>query len=242
LGRDWPRIVGWGYLLSVAALVTVLAVALVLIFLPLVLGRVRIPSRETVAPVILFFGGVGLGFMLLEIALFQKASLLLGAPTLAAGVVVGSMLLGAGLGSIVSRRMQPWPDRLLLVVMVLVAGLGWGCLMIFQEAWRAVAGWPILYRGAAAALPAALVAFLMGMPLPEGLRRLRPLGLGAVAWAWGLNGFASVAGSVAAPLVAMHFGFRPLVLGAGLCYVVAGMVSRALGSEPAPKAGGEDAS
>ena len=54
------------------------------------------------------------------------------------------------------------------------------------------------------------LAFPMGTMLPRGIARIRDLGAGAVAWAWGINGFCSVMGALAAPLIAIEVGFVAL--------------------------------
>ncbi|MCA9556368.1 MAG: hypothetical protein KC933_40465, partial [Myxococcales bacterium] len=55
--------------------------------------------------VTLYFAGLGLGFMLLEVALVQRLGLLLGRPALAFAVVFAGLLLGAGAGSLRSARL-----------------------------------------------------------------------------------------------------------------------------------------
>jgi hypothetical protein len=50
------------------------------------------------------------------------------------------------------------------------------------------------------------LGFLMGIPFPSGLRALRPRGEEALAWAIGVNAFASVIGSLVAVPVAMFSG------------------------------------
>ena len=46
------------------------------------------------------------------------------------------------------------------------------------------------------------LAFMMGMPMPSGLRILAAQGEDLVPWAWGVNGVASVLGSVLAVVLA----------------------------------------
>jgi hypothetical protein len=69
----------------------------------------------------------------------------------------------------------------------------------------------------------------MGWPLPIGLllleRRFPPL----IPWAWGINGFASVAAAPLAVLLSMSFGFRLVLLGAVGCYSLAAVVALQLG-------------
>jgi hypothetical protein len=60
--------------------------------------------------------------------------------------------------------------------------------------------------------------------MPHGLAALAARGPAVVAWAWGVNGFASVAGALLASLLALSLGLRGLAVAAGLCYLIAGAV------------------
>ena len=51
-----------------------------------------------------YFGMLGAGFMLIEVALLQRFVLLLGHPVYSLTVTLFSVLLGTGIGSLVSRR------------------------------------------------------------------------------------------------------------------------------------------
>ena len=51
-----------------------------------------------------YFGLLGAGFMLVEVALLQRFVLLLGHPVYSLTVTLFSLLLGTGLGSYLSRR------------------------------------------------------------------------------------------------------------------------------------------
>src|SRR5262249_8319128 len=74
---------------------------------------------------------------------------------------------------------------------------------------------------------ALLVAFLAPgslfprMPLPLKRRSLAVPGAALVPWAWAVNGFASVAGSVMAVMLAMNVGFHAVLLLAAVCYLLA---------------------
>jgi len=87
-------------------------------------------------------------------------------------------------------------------------------------------------------ITAALLAplgFVMGMPLPTGVRILARSAPELVPWAWGVNGAASVLGSVAALVIALLAGFNEaLLVGAGaylLAIVCMASASRRLASE-----------
>ena len=60
------------------------------------------------------------------------------------------------------------------------------------------------------------LAILMGLPFPLGLAWLERDAPDLVAWAWAVNGCASVIASVLAAILALSYGFTlVLLLGAG---------------------------
>jgi hypothetical protein len=67
----------------------------------------------------------------------------------------------------------------------------------------------------------------MGIPFPAGLQLVSDRRSRLVPWAWGLNGAASVLGAALATLLAVHLGFRAVVILAFACYAAA---AAALGS------------
>lgn len=72
------------------------------------------------------------------------------------------------------------------------------------------------------------LGFLMGMPFPTGLKISKQIFERDVGWMWGINGVASVLGSVLAVVVAVLLGFTlTLVLGA-VAYLLAGFIFNAI--------------
>ena len=58
----------------------------------------------------------------------------------------------------------------------------------------------------------------MGMPFPLALGNLTGKAENMIPWAWGINGCASVISAMAAPLLAIHFGFSVVLTVALLIY------------------------
>jgi hypothetical protein len=86
------------------------------------------------------------------------------------------------------------------------------------------APWRVLVTVAALA-PLGLA---LGMPMPTGIRLLHQRALELIPWAWGVNGAASVLGSVGAVALAMGAGFNlALLVGAGLYLAALAFVQRA---------------
>src|SRR5688500_1481649 len=94
---------------GLSALLTLMGISAVLVLLfivgPLIAGGGR-PGRGWGAWLV-YFGALGAGFMLLEVALLQRFVLLLGHPVYSLTVTLFSLLLGTGLGSLISRRVAP---------------------------------------------------------------------------------------------------------------------------------------
>jgi hypothetical protein len=75
------------------------------------------------------------------------------------------------------------------------------------------------------------------MFMPLGLTRvgtLREHGDEYVAWAWAVNGFFSVIGSVLTTILAMEFGFRTVQVGALAVYAIAVLAYQRLNLVGAP--------
>jgi hypothetical protein len=63
----------------------------------------------------------------------------------------------------------------------------------------------------------------MGWPFPAGMTLLEQWSPGLLPWAWGINGFASVAAAPLAVILAMSLGFR-MVLGLAVTSYLAAVV------------------
>ena len=195
-------------LLVLALALGILAVLCALALgLPLVLVRERPPLSSMT-----FFAAIGVGFLLFEIALIQRFTLFLGFPTYALSVVLFSLLVFTGLGSLASPRAR--------IVPALTAACGLIALAAFvlQPLLAALIELPFAARVAVTVVLIAPPALLLGTAMPIGLSRLHA---SAVPWAWAINGVSSVLASVLAVAVAITWGFRVVTLLALACYLVA---------------------
>ena len=156
------------------------------------LALVRGEGRPSVAS-LGFFAAIGLGFLVLEVVLIQRFVLFLGFPTYALSVVLFALLIFTGIGSLVSARAGRADPR-----RTLIAALGAGAVMIalaafgLQPLLRALIDLPFAARIACTIALLAPLGVALGMAMPLGLRRLEGLYPSGVAWAWGINGVASV--------------------------------------------------
>ncbi len=215
--------------------VSLMAVLVVLLLPPLVLGA-KVPHEPSLLLYLLYFLCIGAGYILVEVALIQKFVLFLGHPTYALTVVVFSLLLSSSLGSSFSRRALDGRTSRLLAslggVTLLVAVLA--CLLL------------LLSRGVGLPLPAKMLitvalifpaGFVMGMPFPAGLARLEGWRPESLRWAWSLNAAASVLGSVGALVCAIYMGLTLTMLMGGVLYVVALLIVARVGNRLSPPRG-----
>jgi len=222
----------WGQLILVATLAQAVLLSAVLILLPLRFSRKTAASLAGGTRALSFFALIGAGFLFIEIASMQRFVLLLGHPLYAVAGVLAAFLLsagvGAGLAPKLSARTAGTTHALNLAVGLIVffAGLHLALLPALAEALQALPEGPAAVLALAAIVP---LGIAMGMPFPLVLARLRASRPELVPWAWGMNGFASVASAVLAKLLAMSIGFTGVIGLAVLCYLGAAWAARRVG-------------
>lgn len=177
-------------------------------------------GERPAVPSLLYFGAIGLGFLLLEIVLIQRFVLFLGFPTYSLSVVLFSLLIFTGVGSAVSSRLAH-TRRTLTRVLGVAAALIAVSAFTLQPLLRSLIDLPFPARVAVSIALLAPVGVALGMPMPLGLARFSALYPRSVAYAWGVNGIASVLASVLGIVVAINFGYRVASLVAAACYVLA---------------------
>ena len=197
-----------------------LVLSLLAIVLPLAL-RAR-PRRRLSASLVgglAYFGLIGVGFMLCEMGLLQRLSLVLGHPSYSLMVVLASLVGAAGAGSWLSESLPfdraPWCFVLPLLAAAALLLLAWGLPIIAP----AIQGWSTVARIFAAIAICSAVGVVLGMLFPTGMRLVRSRHDEETPWFWGLNGVGSVLASSIAVLIALGWGLRWLFGAAAACYV-----------------------
>jgi hypothetical protein len=201
--------------LTTLAILAVLAAAGLV--LPLALTRGANPPRWTA---LVYFGAIGVGFLLVEIVLIQRFVLFLGFPTYALSVVLFSLLVWTGVGSLLSTRWRDPRRGLALGLTAVVALLGLGAFGL-QPLLRELVHLPLPVRAAVSVVLLAPIGIALGAPMPLGLRRLEGLHPSGVPFAWGVNGVTSVFASVLGVAVAIYAGFAATTLLAAAFYLLA---------------------
>jgi len=170
--------------------------------------------------VFLYFSGIGLGFMFLEIALIQQFTLFWGHPLYSAAGVIAALLCGMGIGSFFTARLPDCP-KILIAAPVAAAGLALLLPLALPVFMSSALSWPEFWKWTGGIILLLLPATALGTVFPLMLRRLDNTLPHQVPWAWGINGCFSVLAAPLAVLIAMQGGFPVVGLAAALCYFVA---------------------
>ena len=188
-------------------LLTVAALTFACIVLPLRLSRIRLARGD--AGLLLFFGAIGTGFMLIEISMMQRLIVFLGHPIYSLSVILFVLLLAGGLGSYLSvriadARLRVAGLRVLAALMIVLVAAGAATVPLITAFSDAETPVRIAVSGALLAA----MGVLMGMAFPLGMR-VAMLSRGELApWLWGVNGATSVLASVLAVVIAMAAGIN----------------------------------
>ena len=214
-----------GNLRALLFLLCFLLAAFVLVILTIVCPLVWRSDRAGPRPLaggVGYFVLIGLGFMLVEMAMMQQLSIFLGHPIYSLVVVLTGLILSAGAGSQASEKLRlgsSWSAR--GPALASVAGIFLYLAAVLPVIHRFVAG--VLWQRAIFSLALIMPAgFLMGFCFPVGLRWMKQLGQERnLPWMWALNGAASVLASFIAMLISMETSIPACVLTGAACYLLA---------------------
>ncbi len=192
-----------------------------LIFLPLAkFSRegLRVPNRWRL---LLYFAALGFGFITIEMALLSHFTLFLGQPVYTYAVILASLLVFTGIGSYLTGNAVAHPQRALQKIVPLVLLAVFLTALITPWLFSAALGLALWMRVLLAVIVLAPLGILLGMPFPLGLRLVSEEAAALVPWAWGVNGFFTVIGTVSTLMIGMTFGFKVALLVGALCYLIA---------------------
>ena len=209
-------------------LIAVLIVAVLSVLIPLM--RIKSKSKknrkgrekENVLLPLFVFISIGIGFMILEISLFQKFILYLGSPTIALSILLGSLLVGMGVGSFFGGKIYSHDVvKRLKIISGLIVIAGVLLFIIYPSILNELLIYGLALRAIVCFILLLPFGFLLGIPFPSGLQILKQTHLEKyIPWMYGVNGILTVLGSITAVILSMTFGFSITFLIGLLIYFV----------------------
>jgi len=208
-------------LFIIGQLVVSTVIALLFILAPLALFRRRGLDHAYLERFLVYFSGLGAGFISIEIALMQKLTLFLGHPLYSITVTLFAILVFTGFGSLFSGRWFHSPGRRAWFVPAALAALLTLVILFSPAIVTHFVGLPLPWRITIAVALLAPIALVLGIPFAYGIHLLNRFNPTIVPWAWAVNGFFTVIGSILVVIVSMNLGFSIVLVAAVLIYAAA---------------------
>jgi predicted membrane-bound spermidine synthase len=218
-------VVKWALTYSNSVYLSILFLSILLpvglIFIPLKASTKGYVSKNFV----FYFFLIGLSFITVEIIMIKIFQLYLGNPAYSISVIISSLLVSSGIGSLLSKKMKGIIGKyfilifsvLLFLILVLYS------LFLFKII-SAFIHFDLIGRVFITFILIFIPGFLMGVFFPTGIEYIGKRQKSMVGWAWGSNAFATVLGSVMTVIIAINWNFSVSLLLAALFYISAGLI------------------
>jgi hypothetical protein len=194
----------------------------------LVVVSILIPLRHAVRDVggrlvlggTLYFLLIGAGFMMIEIGLLQRMSVFLGHPVYSLSVLLFTLILATGIGSLVSDIL-PLANRPRFLIWALCTGAYVAALPHWlSSVFLAFDGAGLLTRAILCIVTIAPAGLLLGFGFPTGMRLISAIDRRPTPWFWGVNGAAGTLASTVAVASSIAFGIGTTLTIGATCYVL----------------------
>jgi SAM-dependent methyltransferase len=221
----------WGNVRATHTLLMLLLIAsgltLAIIGLPLIVSGLPSMTGGTFGLSLAYFALIGYGFMSIQIPLLQRFSVYLGHPIYTYSVTLFTMILMAGLGSLLSDRLER-ADTWARIIPGAVAMTTLTLSLVLPGLLDSSIGFPLAGRIAIVVATAAPLSLLLGFCFPLGMRLVDSISASAMPWMWGVNGASGVLASIVAVAVSMWAGIHMNFAVATTCYLLLIAVASAL--------------
>lgn len=209
-----------------------LTATLILMIPPPFLKKVRTgkESRQVLG-LLGFFALIGLGYMIFQLVIIQRAVLFIAHPTYSMALVLLSFLFFGGLGGLATHNID------IIRFKVFVAGIViWlALILLVYSFFLNVIFFDLLYLNLVVRIVLSLIllappCFLAGALFPLGLKAADFISKDLIPWMWSVNGAAIVLGGALGALGSFFFGFRLALAGAAVFYLMALILFPAINS------------
>ncbi len=200
---------------------TLLYMLLGVLFIGILLFIVVFNNKE-LRSISVYFSIIGLGFMLVEIPIMQKAILFMGSTTKAFSFILFSLLFSSGIGSFISsngliERINKKRDYIFLIVGLVNLLIAIVSPVIFNS----FVGIDIIGKFFVVFLLLFPLGIFLGMPFPRGIKRIsQGKTVNGIPLAWGINGIMSVVSSILSLIISMKLGFNITLILGTLFYLI----------------------
>jgi hypothetical protein len=215
LGSRFYILLMSGEIVILVIFVEALIVAICLLIIPLILMTRKI-EKPNISQIV-YFWGLGTGFMFVELYFIKSFILLVGDPVISFTMVVSAILVFTSLGGLWVHNKSGQDIRSTMAALI-------GMLILTVVSFELLSAHILKVSATLRYFIAFLfllpIGFLMGLPFPLGMRHILNSPVQR-AYAWSVNGCASVLSSVVAAQLAVSFGIPLIAAGAVFFYFLA---------------------
>ncbi len=165
-------------------------------------------KRQHKATLISNFYLLGIGYMVIEVAIIQKFIYLFGNPSLVFAFILFIFLIASGIGGLTSKNKNVWTKIAVLILPLLLLGT-YGFINELINYLRQTSE---LMKFFVSGTVMFFLGYLMGKPFPLSLSAIGETNKINIGIIYGINGLMSVCGSILAMICARFLGFKYLFL------------------------------
>lgn len=215
-----------GYVLILFTFIQIIVIAGIFIILPLFIKSWKSNNKMWV---FVYFSGIGLAFMFIEIVFIQQFTFYFGQPIYATAASISILLIASALGSYYSASLRI-TKKVLLLVPVLIALLLLFHTLLLSDILSYTIAASLTIKILISIVLIGTTGFFLGIPFPAGIKYLSEVRQSDIPWAWAFNGYFSVISTALATIISVETGFVWVLLLAAITYALAGLSNSLLKS------------
>lgn len=210
-----------GYMLVLLTFIQIIIVAAVFIILPLLRKQWKSKYKTWL---FVYFGGIGLAYMFIEIVFIQQFTFYIGQPIYAAATCISILLMSSAYGSYYSTSLHNTKKTLFSILLLIVILLLLHTIFLSKILSSSIA-MPFGIKILVSIILIGITGFLLGIPFPMGIKYLSKNKQDDIPWAWAFNSYFSVISSTMAIIISVEIGFVWVLLLAAIFYAFASLMS-----------------
>jgi predicted membrane-bound spermidine synthase len=174
--------------------------------------------------IVVYFALIGLGYIFIEMSIVQQFTLFLGNPVYSFSVILASLLVATGVGSLLSKnyfdsgRLTVFKTALMICIALITY------YIFLSKTIKMFLSAPLAGRLFLTFLFIFPLGIMLGALFPHGLRRLHQYRPQLIPWAWAVNGYMSIVGSLISVYLSLAVGTKIYFLIAAFLYIVVGFL------------------
>lgn len=209
----------FSYTIIWMAFLLTLLIGATTMYLPILLKK-DYGKKIHISKVVMYFGGIGAGFILVQMVFIQKFNLLFASPVFSVALALGSTFLFGGVGTYIGSLFKKrvlglfiaLPSIIILILLYILA---------FDWVLDGISSLKLIYRLMFGFFAIAPLAFFMGMPFALGLEWIKYFEPKVIPWCWSINAAFSVVAAALSLILGVGIGLNWTLFIGAVFYAIA---------------------